>query len=221
MFLPTKMRLPARTNNAQNWKGHECLPSSLLKPSPSEGMIPQVADPHPVHARASRPFLSGWARQLSLWLCVIFFSVVSYCLCNRFLITSVVIQGKSMLPTLREGEHYLLDRLHYRRHLPARGDLVVFRDPGHTDYAIKRIIALPGETVALRDGKIFVNNALLPEPYLPPKLKTFLPDDREKLTLILGHDQYFVLGDNRMVSEDSRFYGPVSRKQIIGNLAFK
>jgi signal peptidase I len=148
------------------------------------------------------------------------FSVGIYYGFNNLIMTSVVVQGKSMLPTLQEGDHCILDRWTYRRTNPKRGDLVVLRDPGHQDFAVKRIVALPGESVRLLEGKVFVNKKPLPEPYLSKNVQTLTPDGKDKL-IILGRGQYYVLGDNRMISEDSRFYGPVLRQRIVGLIAMK
>ena len=148
---------------------------------------------------------------------MIFCSLGSYSFCNQFIVTPVVVQGKSMLPTLREGEFYLLNRWSYRHREPKRGELVVLRDPGHSDYAVKRLIGLPGENIRLSEGQVLVNNKPLQEPYLTPKLKTFAPHGREQ-RIALGKDEYYVLGDNRLVSEDSRYYGPISRRQLAGNI---
>jgi len=95
-----------------------------------------------------------------------------------------------------------------------RGDVVVL-DDGKAEYAIKRIIGLPGETVQLWRGHVFINRRMLVEPYLPKKVYT-CPTGREcwGATFVLGERDYFVLGDNRPYSTDSRAYGPVDRRQI-------
>lgn len=95
-----------------------------------------------------------------------------------------------------------------------RGNVVLL-DDGHEDYAVKRIVGLPGETVQIWRGGVFVNRKLLVEPYLPAHTYTFpFEKERRGATFILGNDEYFVMGDNRVTSLDSRAYGPVKRKQI-------
>jgi len=141
--------------------------------------------------------------------------VVSYFAFSRYVVTPVIIQGRSMTPTLRDGEYYLLNRLAYFFKAPARGDVVVLRDPGHSDFAVKRIIAKPGDWLNLRDGEVYLNGRRLVEPYLPKGTLTFTPDSQEKW-IELGKEQYFVMGDNRGWSEDSRIYGRIERSSILG-----
>jgi signal peptidase I len=156
-------------------------------------------------------------RHLLILACVAAFSLPAYYLASRFIVTAVVIQGKSMTPTLKDGERYYLNRWRYAFIPPSRGDLVVIKDPGHADFAVKRIIAKPGDWVNIRDGNIYLNGKRLDEPYLPTGTRTDAPDMKEKW-IRLGHGQYYVLGDNRRASEDSRFYGVVHRAQILGIL---
>ena len=95
-----------------------------------------------------------------------------------------------------------------------RGDVVLL-DDGKEDYAVKRVIGLPGETVQLWRGRVFINRQMLVEPYLPKHIYTCPVEPTHRgATFILGERQYFVLGDNRPCSADSRSYGPVERKQI-------
>jgi signal peptidase I len=96
---------------------------------------------------------------------------------------------------------------------PGRGDVVLI-DDGKSEYALKRVVGLPGETIQLWRGYVFVNHKMLLEPYLPKHTYTF-PDERTETSRFeLGHGQYFVLGDNRECSVDSRLYGPLRRDQI-------
>jgi len=141
--------------------------------------------------------------------------IASYFVFSRFVFTPVIIQGRSMMPTLRDGEYYILNRLAYFFKSPARGDVVVIRDPGHNDFAVKRIIAKPGDWLNLRDGKVYLNGRRLVESYLPKGTFTATPDSGEKW-IELGKDHYFVMGDNRPWSEDSRYYGRINRGNILG-----
>jgi len=145
-------------------------------------------------------------------------SICGYYLVSRFVATTVVVQGRSMYPTLDDGDRFILNRLSYFNHAPKRGDLVVIKDPGHNDYAVKRIVAMPCESLYFMKGSFLVNGKHLLEPYLPAGTQTFLPDVQEKL-LVVGKNHYFVLGDNRGNSEDSRYYGAVDRSRIIGSIS--
>jgi len=122
-----------------------------------------------------------------------------------------VVDGASMAPNYQPGM-----RLHTSPiSTPLeRGDVVVL-DDGHAEYAVKRIIGLPGETVQVWRGHVFVNRRMLVEPYLPKKVYT-CPTGREFLgaTYVLAAGEFFVLGDNRPCSTDSRCYGPVNRRQL-------
>jgi signal peptidase I len=147
---------------------------------------------------------------------VLALSVCSYWIVSSCLVSIVVVQGRSMEPTLQDGSQHLLNRLAYLCRAPERGELVVLRDPGHGDCAVKRIVALPGESVELKDQRLYVNGRRLAEPYL--RAGTATRPRRQPFPFRLGRDQYFVLGDNRSNSEDSRIYGAVSRGQILGCL---
>jgi signal peptidase I len=156
-------------------------------------------------------------QQTGAFLFAIVFSLTSYFAVSRYVITAVVVQGRSMAPTLHDGERYFLNRWLFMIREPRRGDLVVIRDAGHHDYAVKRIVGLPNETVSIKEGKVFINNAPMDEPYLFPNTKTICPNGGT-MQVRLGEDDYFVLGDNRGNSEDSRYYGALEREQIIGLL---
>jgi len=156
-----------------------------------------------------------WKRHLFVVLCVVLFSVPAYFLASRFVVTAVVVQGRSMTPTLKDGERYYLNRWRYLLTSPRRGDVVVIKDPGHADFAVKRVIGRPYDWLNLKDGMIYLNGKRLNEPYLNKNVRTDTPDLKERW-IQLGRGQYYVLGDNRGNSEDSRFYGVVPGKNIIG-----
>jgi len=180
----------------------------------------QALDEQPARAavrrlvsRIPRRFL----RQLVALLVFFLLCVASHFVFSRFVITPVIIQGRSMMPTLLDGEYYFLNRLAYFFKSPARGDLVVIRDPGHDDFAVKRIIAKPGDWLNLKDGKVYLNGRRLDEPYLPKSTFTATTDKRENW-IELGKEHYFVMGDNRVCSEDSRNYGRIVRSSILGSI---
>ena len=127
---------------------------------------------------------------------------------RTFLGSVALVSGMSMVPTYQPGTWVYTAPLSTP---PERGDIVLL-DDGNKDFALKRIIGLPGETVYLRHGYVYINGLVLLEPYLAKYTYTF-PSERAAV-FVLGDEQYFVLGDNRPASADSRIYGPVDRDQI-------
>ncbi|MDB4939652.1 MAG: signal peptidase signal peptidase [Candidatus Doudnabacteria bacterium] len=133
-----------------------------------------------------------------------------------------IVSGSSMEPTFYTGEYLIIDELTYHISAPQRGDVIVFKYPkDNTQYFIKRIIGLPGETVKIQENKVIIINAqnpqgfVLDEKYLPAGDTTF-PYGQDTRTL--GSTEYFVLGDNRLASSDSRFWGPVPTNDIVGKV---
>lgn len=135
-----------------------------------------------------------------------------------FIMSPQEISGESMYPTFENGEYILTNKVEYKIHEPQRGDVVVFKSPTNKDIDyIKRIIGVPGDTVNLIDGKYYLNGQLLPEPYLPPNLYTFAGSYlKENQAITVPPDNYFVSGDNRPHSLDSREFGVVPKRDFIG-----
>lgn len=135
---------------------------------------------------------------------------------HQHLLQTVQIQGRSMSPTLPDARCYLLNRMVYMFREPKTSEIVVLRDPEINSFAIKRVVAKPGDSVFVQGGHLYVNGQELPEPYLDRGTKTF-PGGRYRAQMfVCGVNQYFVLGDNRNNSADSRVYGTVSRQSILG-----
>ena len=157
-------------------------------------------------------------RQTFQLLLVALLAVASYLAISHFFLQSVRVVGRSMVPTLYDSQHYLLNRWIFHVRPPQQGDIVVLRDPSDNGFSVKRVIATPGESVYLKDGKVYLNGRKLSESYLMPRTPTF-PDSKYKDQLVLcGREQYYLLGDNRLNSVDSRTYGPVPRRNILGLL---
>lgn len=139
-----------------------------------------------------------------------------------FLVQPHEVKGNSMYPNFHDGERLLTDKVSYRFNPPRRGDIIVFQaPPDRAKDFIKRIIALPGETVSIKEGLVFVNGRALDEFYLSENANTepgtSLPDTKE---YTLGSDEYVVMGDNRGHSSDSRSWGPIKRNEIVGKAWF-
>ncbi|HPF94972.1 MAG: signal peptidase I [Candidatus Magasanikbacteria bacterium] len=137
-----------------------------------------------------------------------------------FLIQPFYVQGASMEPNFFDHEYLIIDELSYRLHTPARGDVVVFKYPNNTkEFFIKRIIGLPGETVEISNGKIKIYNDKHPNGMLINET-SYLDQDftANSQTVTLKMDEYYVLGDNRSSSLDSRFFGPVNKSYVVGRV---
>lgn len=138
------------------------------------------------------------------------------------------VNGESMVPTFQNGEYLLTDKISYRLGQPSRGDIIVFHAPENAhcpegtgcDF-IKRIIALPGETISLQSGQFVINGQVFDEPYLPSGLQTTPGNFIQGKTITLGADQYFAVGDNRPYSSDSRAWGPITKSDIVGKAFFR
>lgn len=133
-----------------------------------------------------------------------------------YVVKPFIVKGASMDPSLTDGEYLIIDELGYRIGSPERGHIVVFEPPGNdTQYYIKRVIGLPGETIEIMDGiitisnKEFPNGVILKEDYIQE-----YTHGREMV--ILGLNEYYVLGDNRDASLDSRQFGPIKEYSIVG-----
>jgi signal peptidase I len=163
-----------------------------------------------------RPFASlSRKEQVKLLLCAVLWTVIFYLLISHFVIMAVEIKGTSMSPTLLDGERYILYRCPYLWRSPRAGEIVVIKDPQDQDLSIKRIIALPNDLIEIRRDGVYVNNVKISEPYLT-SFESFASGRDPVKPIRLGPHDYFVLGDNRNRSADSRIYGPVPRKFILG-----
>jgi len=135
-----------------------------------------------------------------------------------FLVQPFIVVGASMQPSYYENEYLIIDELTYRFRDPERGETVVFHPPGNENlYYIKRVIGLPGETVEVRDGKMVIFNDEYPNGITLHE--TYLIEETEGAQRVqLGQDEYFLMGDNRDESLDSRKIGPIPFKNITGRV---
>ncbi len=133
------------------------------------------------------------------------------------------VSGSSMFPILHDGDYLITEKISYRLGDPNRGEIIVLKNPkDESQDFIKRIIAVPGDTIKIENSQVFVNGGAVSESYLPPNTPThsgsFLT---EKNTIKAGPNQYFVLGDNRNHSSDSREWGAITKQEIVGKAFFR
>lgn len=134
-----------------------------------------------------------------------------------FVMTPHEVVGNSMHPTYKNGEYLMANKISYKLHKPERGDVIIFKYSETQDF-IKRIIGLPGDTVMLKDGKIYINGVILNESdYLSESIYTNGQDYlKEGQSITVPEGEYFVCGDNRNHSSDSRAFGSVKLQNIKG-----
>ena len=129
----------------------------------------------------------------------------------------VRVEGTSMVPMLQDQDRLFINKLAYHVGDIHRRDVVVFRYPRDTTKSyIKRVIALPGDRIRIDHGRVYVNGALLAEPYVPARYT----DERSQPEMTVPAEDYFVMGDHRSISSDSRDFGPVDRQLIYGKASF-
>ncbi len=138
------------------------------------------------------------------------------------------VNGQSMVPNFQSGEYVLTDKVTYRMRNPERGEVVVIHAPEAANCPkgtgcdfIKRVLALPGETVEVKDGQIVVDGVPVSEPYIPEDFPIMPGKYTSNGPITVGPDEYFVCGDNRPYSADSRTWGPVKKSGIVGRAFFR
>ncbi|HZU30519.1 MAG TPA: signal peptidase I [Candidatus Angelobacter sp.] len=177
--------------------------------TPEPVVNPAQPEAGPTPASSLRT-LRAWARDLFFSILVSFFIIL-------FVYQPVKVEGGSMEPGLEDQERIFINKLVYRFESIERGDIVVFHYPRDTRKSfIKRVIGLPGDHVRIAYGRIYLNGKLLLEPYVP---SDYL-DAKSYSEMIVPPGSYYVLGDHRSMSNDSRDFGPVARGYIYGKAVF-
>jgi signal peptidase I len=182
-------------------------PPTLLIPETSAVPIP--AEPS-ASGHTLRNEIRIWTRDLLIAIGLALVIIV-------FLYQPVKVEGTSMAPLLSDQERIFINKFVYRFEPINRGDVVVFWYPlDRSKSFIKRVVGLPGETVEIRQGIVYVNNVPLPEPYVPPQYE----DLSDYGPIHVPGDSYFVMGDHRISSNDSRVFGSVASHYIYGRAVF-
>jgi signal peptidase I len=154
--------------------------------------------------------MNAWVRDLVVSVSVSAFIII-------FLYQPVRVEGTSMLPVLEDQDRLFINKMAYRVGDIHRGDVVVFQYPrDHEKSYIKRVIALPGDDLRIDHGQVYVNGSRIEERYVPKQFT----DDRSQPEMMVPAQEYFVMGDHRSISSDSRDFGPVERELIYGKAAF-
>jgi signal peptidase I len=154
--------------------------------------------------------IRSWMRDVVVSVSVSAFIII-------FLYQPVRVEGTSMLPMLQDQDRLFINKMAYRVGEIHRGDVVVFLYPrDHEKSYIKRVIALPGDDLRIDHGQVYVNGDKVAEKYVPKRYA----DDRSQPEMIVPANEYFVMGDHRSISSDSRDFGPVERELIYGKAAF-
>ena len=165
----------------------------------------------------TRPESSRVAKLMRSWLRDLFISLAVAIFIIIFLYQPVKVEGTSMLPGLEDQERIFINKFVYRWEAISRGDIVVFRYPRDISKSyIKRVIGVPGDRMRMEDGQVYVNGSKLSESYIP----TEYFDHRSYSEFTVPADSYFLLGDHRSMSNDSREFGPVEREYIYGKAVF-
>ncbi len=154
-------------------------------------------------------------------------AIVSLLFLKSFVLDVGQVNGVSMEPTYVDQDRFFVNKVEYFFRRPGRQDIVQIIDPGQSKLLLKRVIGLPNETVVIKQGKVFIRSQgsqeeiLLVEAYLPSTSYTTIPLQKAPQRYSLGSDEYFVLGDHREQSTDSRVYGAVHRSRILGSVMGK
>jgi len=174
------------------------------------GIVPPVPETPAKPGNRSLPVIAVWARDLLVSLAISAFIII-------FLYQPVKVEGTSMMPGLEDQERIFVNKFVYRWEPIQRGDIVVFRYPRDPSKSyIKRVIGVAGDRIRIENGQVYVDNEALDEEYVP----TEYADARSYPEVVVPANSYYVLGDHRTMSNDSRDFGPVNERYIYGKAVF-
>jgi signal peptidase I len=217
------------------------LPDPGSSPAPVEGAgardaVGVVEEPVGPAGAETPPAAAERGRRSGRWLvetvAIIAVALVVALLLRTFVVQTYYIPSGSMLPTLAVGDRIVVNKLSYHLHGVDRGDIVVFARPPDehcggqpVNDLVKRVIGLPGETISSVDGQVYINDKALNEPWLQQGMPTNPVDSGEPFDLThpykIPPGTYFVMGDNRTASCDSRYWGPIPRSLIVGKVEMR
>jgi signal peptidase I len=200
-------------SNDQKHFALSATPETPTIASPSFASPDQAANPVADRSSAAQTL----RREIRVWTRDLLIAIGLALIIIVFLYQPVKVEGTSMAPLLSDQERIFINKFVYRFEPIQRGDVVVFWYPldGSKSF-IKRIVGLPGETVEIRQGRVYANGKPVPEPYVPPQYEDFSDFGPVRVP----RDSYFVMGDHRISSNDSRVFGPVARRYIYGRAVF-
>ena len=190
----------------------------MAQQNPPTPSIPPEVETEPEQAvQAAASAQTEKQNTLGLWLRDVVISIGASVLIIMFLYQPVRVEGTSMLPRLEDHDRVFINKFVYHIASIHRGDIIVFHYPRDPEKSyIKRVIAVPGDRLRIDGGQVYLNGKILPEPYVPQRYR----DTRSMPEIVLPEDEYFVMGDHRSISSDSREFGPVDRDLIYGKAVF-
>jgi signal peptidase I len=195
----------------------EALPPNF--PGPDQASVPDAEPGAGLDPMASTPKPSASPKDggIGLWLRDLLFSAAISVFIITFLYQPVRVEGTSMLPRLVDEDRLFINKFVYHISAIERGDVVVFRYPrDHTKSYIKRVVALPGDRLWIDHGVVWLNGKPQREAYVPDEFR----DTRSMAEIVVPENMYFMMGDHRSISSDSREFGPVEHALIYGNAVF-
>jgi len=187
----------------------DCTP-----PAGPNSAVPQLAGDQVASTASPAAVRTNTA---GLWLRDVLIAIAASVLIIVFLYQPVRVEGTSMLPRLEDSDRLFINKFVYHFEDIHRGDVVVFHYPRDPEKSyIKRVIALPGDRLRIDQGQVYLNGKRLREPYVPEDYR----DTKSMPEMVIPDDEYFMLGDHRCISSDSREFGPVDRDLIYGKAVF-
>jgi len=182
-------------------------------------MTEQAVDGAPSESESARKHHS-----LRNWLIVVVVALMAAVIVRAYVFESFFVPSGSMIPTIEIGDHMIVDKLSYHLHPVGFGNIIVFHKPANDPttanihYLVKRVIGLPGQTIWSHDGKVYINGKPIAEPFLPKGVQTHNIHTASGAPIHIPKNEYYVLGDNRGDSADSRVFGPISGSLIVGRV---